>query len=185
LDSKKERNDKRYKVVPILISLVILLISFINLYLSYPVPNLEVGMFPEKGIVWSNSVIASPTTDPSGQPYYIITYDNSTACSIFNFTFQVYNTGKGIARNVNVSIVGEPADTYTVISTYVFVSEPLESNLLDVVSNRYKIGLLGSGKSYSFLFVVRVAAESKSGKFVIKVESENAGTQIHNIVFGE
>jgi hypothetical protein len=141
-------------------------------------------MFPRKESWLSNSVIFTPIkNDSTGRNYFNVTYDYSTQCSLYNFTFQIYNTGRGVARNVNIRIRGEPESNYTVNSTQVFVGEPLKSNLLDVGSQDYSIGLLGSGKSYSFMFIVRVQGGSEAGKFVVKVTSDNAGTHTYNLLF--
>jgi hypothetical protein len=181
LDKKESR---KYKLIPILISLIILLIACINLYLTLPTPNLEVGMFPEKSVLYSNTVVVNWTTNESNQTVFSSYVDNSTRHGEYNFTFQIFNSGKGVARNVNVSIRGEPSDAYQVNATYIFVGEPLKSNLLDIVHDHYNIGLLGEGKSYTFLFSLRTYTEiAEEGKFVLKVQSDNAGTQLHYIVF--
>lgn len=176
-------SDRKYKLIPIVLSIMVLIVSGITLYLNYPAPNLEIGMFPIKGTVFSNSIIVT-WSNSSGQMVANVTYDNSTAYTEYNFTYQVYNSGKGVARNVNVSLSGEPSDTFKVLSTNVYVDEPLNSNLLDTVKNEYQIGLLGAGKSYTFLFSVSVpAGKAEQGKFVLRVESDNAGTQSQDILF--
>jgi hypothetical protein len=183
-NQKQDNNDRKYKLAPIILALIVIAIGSVNLYVNLPIPNLEVGMFPEKGIIYSNTVKVTAINSSANQMVFNITAGNG-AHSDYNFTFQVYNSGKGIARNIEVSLTGEPTETFKVISTYVFVGEPLNSNLLDVVDNDYQIGLLGSGKSYCFLFSVQLAQtdDSTQGEFILKVTSENAGTFTEIIAF--
>lgn len=182
-NSEQNIRGRIYRLAPIVISLIVLIVSSINLYLNLPIPNLEVGMFPVKATVYSPTIRVNWTTNSANQ-----TVLNSTVVKAgyteYNFTYQVYNSGKGIAHNVNVSLTGEPFEDFEVISTSVFVGEPLRSNLLDVVHSQYQIGLLGAGKSYTFLFLVQVRADNfTQGGFILKVTSDNAGTFEQEIVF--
>jgi len=151
----------------LIIALVVLIVSCINLAINYPLPHLEVGAFPQKGDAWSNTVILEPING-SNPPRFIVKYDNNTQHEDYNFTYQVYNSGKAMAKNVNVSITGEP-DAYKVNSIYVYVGAPLNSNLLDVAKNNYDIGILGTGQSYTFKFLVTISEPSGNGNFTITV----------------
>jgi hypothetical protein len=196
MNKQKKSSDRKYKVIPVVLSSIILAVSIINLYLNYPNPNLEVGMFPIRGTVYSNTVTV--TVNPanasgqSGQSLGTAHVGNetdtgnetNTGYSIYNFTYQVYNSGKGAAHDVKVSLVGNPAEAFSLLSTSVFVEEPLQSNLLDTVKNEYEIGLLGAGKSYTFLFSVKLLSDKAvGGKLVLTVTSSNAGTRTQEIEF--
>jgi hypothetical protein len=161
----------------IVISIIVLFVSCINLALNYPSPHLEVGAFPQKSDSWSNTIGMVPIngTNPTR---YNVTNDMSTQHEDYNFTYQVYNSGKAMAKNVNVSITGEPSE-FKVNSTYVYAGAPLASNLLDVVKDKYDIGILGAGQSYTFKFLVQVSEPSGNGNFTITVDSENAGKQVN------
>jgi len=180
--SRKQNSnrDRKYKIVTILLSIIVIGIGCVNLFLNYPTPRLEIGMFPYEATVYSNVILDRVDDLSSG----ILPDEPIIGYSVYNFTYQIYNSGKGTAYGVNVSIKGEPLETYKVMSTCVFVDEPLESNLLKIVHDEYRIGLLGSGKSYVFLFLVQVPANGQ-GKFVLTVSSENAGTQSRIITFSE
>jgi hypothetical protein len=177
-------SDKNYKLVTVVLSIIVITLASINICLNLPIPSVEVGMFPSDQTAYSNAVIVrvlengqsnenipQVSNETSGEPY-----------SVFNFSFQVYNSGKGSAYNVDVMAKEEPSENIRVISTYVFVGEPLESNLLDTVQDEYRIGLLGAGKSYVFLFVVEVLA-SYQGKFVLTVKSDNSATKTYELIF--
>jgi hypothetical protein len=161
----------------VIIALVVLIVSSINLAINYPSPHLEVGAFPQKSDSWSNTIRMVPIngTNPTK---YNITNDMSTQHEDYNFTYQVYNSGKAMAKNVNVSITGEPSE-FKVNSTYVYAGAPLASNLLDVVKDKYDIGILGAGQSYAFKFLVQVWEPSGNGNFTITVDSDNAGEHVN------
>lgn len=146
-------------------------------------------MFPYNYLMYSNIVTVgvigqSNETSPQVSNESIGgTGEGGGSYNVYNFTFQVYNSGKGSAHDVDVMLKGEPIEEFRVISTYVFVDEPLQSNLLDTVQDEYRIGLLGMGKSYFFLFVTEVPA-NEQGRFVLTVTSENAETRTYQLVFG-
>lgn len=176
-----KKSNMIYILIPIIISLIILSIGIINLYLNLT-PNLEVGTFPVKAVSVSNTLVINienlnqTTFDP----------DEGTRLqhADYNFTYQVYNSGGGVARDVSIKIEGIPSDKIEIHKTFVYVGEPLEVNLLDVIQDEYNIGLLGSDKSYTFKFMTSVThQEDVDETFIIHVNSSNAGNHIQQIVF--
>jgi len=183
--SSQEQNsiDSKYKKIPIILSIIIIGLTCFNIMLNYPTPRLEVGEFPYDSYlaVASKGVIVSDQSNGTIQTANV-TNEEFQSYYMYNLTYQVYNSGKGSAYNVDINLKGEPTESHKVISTLVFVGEPIISNLLDTTINNYRIGLLGAGKSYTFLFSLKIlTSKFEEGKFILTVSSENAGTIIKEI----
>jgi len=183
------KNDRNLKIIPIVLSLVVIALSCFNIYINYPIPRLDVGIFPYNaaesvtvssyGFISSSNVTTPKEIVPQETTY---TANANRHVLFYTLPYEVFNSGKGTAYNVRVTLTGEPSELFKVISTNVYVGEPLQSNLLKTTRNGYVMGLLGSGKGYVFEFNVEVHTNEQgnfvSGKFVLTVSSDNAGTLI-------
>jgi hypothetical protein len=179
------RKYDKYKIATIILTLIVISLSCLNVYLNTPYPKLEVGGFPSDSyLLFSNTVTVHVENPNDTSPSNWTSPLESGPYNLFNVTYQVYNCGKGSAYNVDVKGIMEPSNSCKVIATYVYVGEPLPSNLLKVVSDEYKIGLLGSGKSYVFKFEVRLSNFNSTSKFILKITSDNAGTILREISYG-
>jgi hypothetical protein len=172
----QSNDDGKYKKISIALSIIVILLSAINVYLNVqynnPTPKLEIAMYDQK-TAWITE-ISQEDMIPLSNGTLFANMSAAKSSTLMNFSCQVYNSGKSAAYGVNVSIAGEPTESSKIISTYVFVGEPLKSNLLDIVGDKYVIGLLPAGKSYVFLFCVQFLKDEAEGKFILTVESENA-----------
>jgi hypothetical protein len=165
-----------YKRLPVILSLIAIAISGTILVWNIPMPYLEVGTFPYKidhlsvhvGNIGSIETRNDSLPDTSLPSQNVSTPKLSTAT--VNVTFQVMNSGKAPAHNVRITLRGEPAEGLKVVFGYVYVGEPLQSNLLDTIKDEYEIGLIGIGKSYTFTFVLEM---STRGKYVLTVTSDD------------
>lgn len=180
--------NENHKIVTVVLSLVIIVLGIANIWLNIQFnrqsPNLEVGRFPfGTAHVWEftrEDVIEINETvhrvNMSAVEEYVVS----------NFTFMIYNSGKGSAYGVNAKLVGEPADICKVISASVYVGEPIQSNFLRTVDNEYRIGLLGAVKAYTITFYVEYRWEiEETQRFTLTVTSENARTVFYHIYIQE
>lgn len=175
--------DKIIKSIAFVVPLIILSIAIVNLHLALS-PNLEVGTFPVERIVISNTLIIDLEGVDLNQTVFGPEDGIYQTHTNYNFTYQVYNSGGGVARDVSIKSRGSPSENIKIQKTYVYVGEPLDSNLLDVVEDEYDIGLLGSDKSYTFKFIVSIIFEESVDELVIiDVDSSNAGNHMRHILF--
>jgi len=151
--------------------LSIILISA-NLYLNWPYPKLEVGLYETTGIRWTWEFIITPQMRQAPEN---LTINMSQAISYAeaNMSFIIYNSGKGSAHGVRVKLSG--LNVCEIISGYVFSGEPVQANFLTKMKSPYSEyyrGLLGAGEAFSVIFCIKIYADDE---LTLEVTSENAG----------
>jgi hypothetical protein len=176
---KKNRYELWWKAAPIVLALISI---FLVIYFNYPSPRIQIDFFQTGGsvtksiggygmIVYNNESqvinysVPANITQLNGKDYYY-----------YNWTFQAINSGKSAATGVNFTVTGEPSDRCRVLSTTVYVDEPIASNTLAVVQDHYFLGIMEIGKRY--ILDTRVVVENPNGfeKFFIDVSSSNSPT---------
>ena len=175
-----------YKIATIVLSIIVICLSFTNIYLNMPSPRLEVGGYPsEPYFMVSNSVtVVVVNPNETFSPATTQPPINSAPYDILNITYQVLNSGKGSAHNVDVKARVEPSNSCSLLATYVYVGNPLPSNLLRVAGDEYNIGILGSGTSYVFTFKVKDGNLNGTMRFFLEVTSDDAGSITREIAYG-
>ena len=180
--------NENHRIVTVALSLVIIVLGITNIVLNIHFnrqnPNLEVGRFPfGTACVWEFTV---EDVIQINETVHRVNMSDVEEYVVANFSFMIYNSGKGSAYGVNAKFVGEPADICKVISASVYVGEPIQSNFLRTVDNEYRIGLLGASKAYTITFYVEYRWEiEETQRFTLTVTSENARTVVYHIYVQE
>jgi len=132
-------------------------------YYNQPLPNLEVE--------WYDYVPGWISEGRFVNGNYVIEHSYGIA----NLTLMVYNSGKGTARNVTLSMLGEPPDLCQVIKADVFLGEPLQSNFYKSVGNEHRIRFFETGETVSIVFHLKYELNvERLQTFILNVASENA-----------
>ncbi len=168
-------------------TVVFAILTFLS---NQPTPRLDVGSFPLRRAEYhypASGYVVYPTKEDSvsiNETVYQVNVSATKAYVVANFTFLIHNSGRGPAYDVNVRLDGDPPSMFSVVSSSIFVGEPLKSNLLDTAGREYYIGLLGAGKSYTIIYSVRCQLYTEQGgrvqgRLFLTVTSENAGTIVY------
>jgi hypothetical protein len=184
---KKKRNWAIIiSVIGILIASVALIINYASFTNNNAPPKIEIGQYQsEPYLMVSNSVTVTVTAENQTTTTTTINkvVNGTQGYNLYNITYEVRNTGKQTAHNIIVTGWAEPSSNCSIISTYVYVGNPLPSNLLRTVDKSYSISLLGAGESYVFRFEMKDNNLLGQSIFHIDVTSDDAGSQSKQFVF--
>jgi hypothetical protein len=190
---REERKDNSHTEKPwwhlpaIALQIVAVIISLISVgmiyYFNQRNPDMKLGIFP-----LNSGGIVIPTygqIEPSF-PNETAIESNATieeGYKFANITFQVANTGKGTANDVDVIVKGNPANECIVVEMNVYVGEPTKSNFLSIRKDEYFVGMLLPERFYVLdCFLKWPIASSHEESFVLSVTSSNAGTNEYTIL---
>ena len=174
--------DRNYKKLTIFLTIVIISLSVYSIWLTYqfndPSPKLEIATYDYETAWMSVLSVEDMVIMENGTA--IPNMNEIQSYNLTNFTCQVYNSGKGAAYGVKVTLDTNPPEEFSLISTYVFVGTPIESNFLGVSQNEYLIGLLPPKESYVFFYSVKYPQNTaEKGTIILTVDSDNANVVSH------
>jgi len=176
-----DRKDR----LQILSIILVVIFGVAQLYLNWPSPKLEVGVYETSGIKWIwEFEFPENFTIP-----FQFNMSGAISYTEVNMTFIIYNSGKGPANGITVKLSGEQKNVCEIISGYIFAGQPVQANFLTNIKSsntEYRWGLLGASELFSIIYYIKVYRDiNEDHELNLEVTSENTGTIIQSIIIKE